>query len=375
MIAVGATGTGKSTLLNALLCPSMRTNKYEDCFFRTDNSAKSVTKKIKYESGPWLGDSGTAQRMVKLYDTPGLGDSGGDDSGTLTGIVDRITSSGAEIRTILLVFKATDRFSSTLQRQLKTLEYIFSQDIWNHIITVFTFWDFNQYAVENRIKNCIKERKSAFNENIEETKKYCQDFNFEEEKVKEWEAGYKEFLSINQTIPYAFPHPVFDFNNAEERKIFFENAEKIYKESSKMSVLACEAACQNRLEIALKNEEELPVIIGREVQRFDAGTELYLKCHLYLGLTKLSEKELNWMANTSSIEITGKRIRIDEKIVSDVIKESVLTISNITFADSGMYTCSTTDNQHLNSSKGITVRVLKRNYMIFTSKKIYFNIF
>ena len=367
MIVVGATGVGKSTLLNALLCPSMRTNEYEDCFFRTDDSAKSVTKKIQYEHGPWLGDSGTAQRMVKLYDTPGLGDSDGDDSGTLTGIVDRITSAGAEIRTILLVFKATDRFSSTLQRQLKTLEYIFSQEIWNHVITVFTFWDFNPYAVENRIENCIKERKSAFNENIEETKKYCQEFNFEEEKVKEWEAGYEEFLSINQTIPYAFPHPVFDFNNAEERKIFFENAEKIYKESAKMSVLACEAACQNRLEIALKNEEELPVIIGREVQRFDAGTELYLKCHLYLGLTKSSEKELNWMANTSSIEITGKRIRIDEKIVSDVIKESVLTISNITFADSGMYTCSTTDNQRLNSSKGITVRVLKRNYMIFTS--------
>ena len=124
MIAVGATGVGKSTLLNALLCPSRLTNEREDCFFRTDDTAESVTKNIKFESGSWLGENGTSPRMVKLYDTPGLGDSGGSDSDTLTGIVDRINSEGANIRTILLVFKATDRFSSNIQKQLKTLEYI-----------------------------------------------------------------------------------------------------------------------------------------------------------------------------------------------------------------------------------------------------------
>ena len=220
MIAVGATGVGKSTLLNALLCPSMRTNEYKDCFFRTDDTAKSVTKEIQFEYGPWLGEEGTAPRMVKLYDAPGLGDSDGSDSGTLTGIVDRIISAGARIRTILLVFKATDRFSATIQRQLKTLEYILSPEMWNHVITVFTFWDYNQYAIENRIDNCIKERISDFNENKGKTEKHCLEVNFEEEKAKEWEAAYEEFMSISQPIPFAFPHPVFDFNNTEERKIF-----------------------------------------------------------------------------------------------------------------------------------------------------------
>ena len=80
MIAVGATGVGKSTLLNALLCPSRLTNEREDCFFRTDDTAESVTKNIKFESGSWLGENGTSPRMARLYDTPGLGDSDGSDS-------------------------------------------------------------------------------------------------------------------------------------------------------------------------------------------------------------------------------------------------------------------------------------------------------
>ena len=362
MIAVGATGVGKSTLLNALLCPSRLTNEREDCFFRTDDTAESVTKNIKFESGSWLGENGTSPRMVKLYDTPGLGDSGGSDSDTLTGIVDRINSEGANIRTILLVFKATDRFSSNIQKQLKTLEYILGQDMWSHVITVFTFWDFNKEAIEDRIENCIKERKADFEEDIKETRNHCDKVDFEEEKVNEWEDGYEKFLSIRQPIPHSFPHPVFDYNKKDEKDIFFKYAKKIYKESSKMSVLSCEEECLKRLEIALKNVEKLPVIIGQEFQKIDAGEVLYLKCHLYLGLANSTEKELKWRHNSTLIEMdkTDERKRIKNKIVSDVIKESGLTISNASFDDSGVYICSTPENRSLKSSSGIEVKILKR---------------
>ena len=300
--------------------------------------------------------------MVKLYDTPGLGDSGGSDSDTLTGIVDRINSEGANIRTILLVFKATDRFSSNIQKQLKTLEYILGQDMWSHVITVFTFWDFNKEAIEDRVENCIKERKADFDEDIKETRNHCDKVDFEEEKVIEWEDGYEKFLSISQPIPHSFPHPVFDYNKKYEKDIFFKYAEKIYKESSKMRVLSCEEDCQKRLEIALKNEEKLPVIIGQEFQKKYAGEVLYLKCHLYLGLANSTEKELKWRHNSTLIEMdkTDERKRIGNNIVSDVIKESGLTISNASFDDSGVYVCSTPENRSLKSSSGIEVKILKR---------------
>merc|ERR1712013_333074 len=55
MMAVGPTGAGKSSLLNALLCPSVRTIEIRDCHFKTDDSANSVTDNIDFRIGPFLG--------------------------------------------------------------------------------------------------------------------------------------------------------------------------------------------------------------------------------------------------------------------------------------------------------------------------------
>ena len=76
MMVVGPTGVGKSSLLNSLLCPAKWTTEFEDCHFRTDNSVGSVTKNIQQIIGPWLGDTGASvNSLVKVFDTPGLGDS------------------------------------------------------------------------------------------------------------------------------------------------------------------------------------------------------------------------------------------------------------------------------------------------------------
>ena len=111
--------------------------------------------------------------------------------------------------------------------------------------------------------NCIKENKVRFDDDIPETKNYCEKINFEKEKAKEWTAGYKEFLGVNKKIPYAFPHPVFNYRDPNQKEIFFENAVKIYNESSNMDAIECDTFCQGRLKIALKNEERIPTIIGR----------------------------------------------------------------------------------------------------------------
>ena len=106
MMAIGPTGVGKSTLLNSLLCPAKYSNDYEDCYFKTDNSPRSVTKNITKIIGPWLGDTGSSViPPVKVFDTQGLGDSdSSSDAATLEEVVEVINSE--PIQAILLVFKA-----------------------------------------------------------------------------------------------------------------------------------------------------------------------------------------------------------------------------------------------------------------------------
>ena len=159
MMVTGPTGVGKSSLLNALLCPAKLTIDNEDCHFKTDNSFASVTKSVQQFRGPWLGDMQASE--VEVFDTPGLGDTDtSNDAATLQLIVDVINNNS--VNAILLVFKATDRFSNHIQKQLRTLEYILGSQLWDHVITVLTFWGFGTDDITERIRNCIKEKKETF---------------------------------------------------------------------------------------------------------------------------------------------------------------------------------------------------------------------
>ena len=227
------------------------------------------------------------------------------------------------------------------------------------MITTFTYWGFSSEDLKQRMTNCIKENKPLFNDNISETRNHCEKIDFEEDKANEWAAGYKEFLGINKSIPYAFPHPVFDYKDTNQKKKFFENALKIYNESSKMNAIECDELCQKRLEIALKNEERIPAIIGKDVQYFDAGEKLQLRCHLYLGLSTSTEYELIWLHN-STIIVENDDITIEDNILSDVTKESTLTLQAPTFSDSGKYSCSTQESANPRTSLDVEIKILKR---------------
>ena len=129
-----------------------------------------------------------------------------------------------------------------------------------------------------------------------------------------------------------------------------------------MSAIRCDEDCQRRLEIARKSEERTPFILGRD-QQVDAGEEIFLACHLYLGLGNSSDLEIRWWHNSSRLtngKIQERNIEVEDKILLDVTKESRLIITNATFDDAGVYNCSTTEDRRVKISTGVRVKVLIR---------------
>ena len=65
--------------------------------------------------------------------------------------------------------------------------------------------------------------------------------------------GFKKYLGVEKRFPYAFPHPIFNYDVENERRIFFENAMTIYNNAKTMTPLHCDGQCEERLDIALKS--------------------------------------------------------------------------------------------------------------------------
>ncbi|SAM03025.1 hypothetical protein [Absidia glauca] len=166
MMVLGKTGDGKSSLLNDILGHEV---------FKQKASVKSQTKDVVEKEGfwaplhPYLHGKQAFGCNVRVYDTPGFGDSMHRDGQFLTMIQHRIQQS--PIHCFLLVFKVTtneDHIFKTLDI-LQSLFHHFassSSDIWPHVILVFTHADLstshryqsNKVALKTRVVADIKER-------------------------------------------------------------------------------------------------------------------------------------------------------------------------------------------------------------------------
>ena len=170
LVVIGATGVGKSTISNFLLGCT------EDCLsekFKTCYGGASCTKEASYgigmysgwpsrlfffllkliiryfSSGNWMG---TGQNFT-VVDTPGFGDSDGQEAELIDSMVKFLKNEVKETNIFLLLFNgANQRVHSGLHRTLRDLELMFGHKFWSHVMLGFTFWRFDQRSVEDRIR-------------------------------------------------------------------------------------------------------------------------------------------------------------------------------------------------------------------------------
>ncbi|SAM01274.1 hypothetical protein [Absidia glauca] len=128
--AVGAVGTGKSSLLNAIAGAHL---------FATGSST-ATTHTVQGEVRPWAFLPG--KRYAHLIDTPGLCDSAGQDRHIIAEMVRYFKSLANGVSAFLLVFNINDiRLDGYTQSMLRLFEALLGRHFWDFVVIVFTHVD------------------------------------------------------------------------------------------------------------------------------------------------------------------------------------------------------------------------------------------
>ncbi|KAI8073019.1 P-loop containing nucleoside triphosphate hydrolase protein [Gongronella butleri] len=128
--ALGAVGTGKSSLLNAIAGSKI---------FET-GSSMATTLHVDGAIRPWAYVTGT--RYAHLIDTPGLSDSMRHDRQTVQEMVKYFRQLENGVSAFLLVFNAYDtRLDAYIQGMLQLFEALLGKSFWNFVVIVFTHVD------------------------------------------------------------------------------------------------------------------------------------------------------------------------------------------------------------------------------------------
>ena len=95
---------------------------------------------------------GTGENFT-VVDTPGFGDSDGQEPELIDGMVKVLKTEVKETNIFLLLFKGENqRVHSGLHRMLRDLELMFGEKFWSHVILGFTFWRFDRRSIEDRMR-------------------------------------------------------------------------------------------------------------------------------------------------------------------------------------------------------------------------------
>ena len=114
LIIIGATGVGKSSMANVLLGQAP---DCDNCTFAVCQGGDSCTKETKYAVGNWTGN---ATLGFTIVDTPGFGDSDGEDNILIAEMVDTLKNVVKTANGFLLVFNgAVDRFDEGSTKMIR----------------------------------------------------------------------------------------------------------------------------------------------------------------------------------------------------------------------------------------------------------------
>jgi len=148
MIIVGPTGAGKSSLANAFLGCDPRAPD-GTCLFGVCNGMDSCTKETTYGYGPWLG---TTPHDFTVVDTPGFGDSDGEDEQLIEEMMGVLSNTISKADTIVLLLNgvSSQRFTDSLVTMIKRMTVMFGQQWWDYLVIGVSFWSYSEEAIAGR---------------------------------------------------------------------------------------------------------------------------------------------------------------------------------------------------------------------------------
>ena len=302
ILVIGQTGSGKTSFINALVNIYSGITIYDNFRYLINSSIlsdgpDSQTKEIAiYNIKP---REGLNYPPIKIIDTPGFGDTGGDkeDENHFKEFKKCFNDKIPVINCIFYIAKATDvRWGDKENKIFNCLMELFGEDVnRNFVIGVTNFYPSSEYEEPSFISifknSCVRE----------DNRKAQESFSFYYDKILKRKNMTKD--EIFQTYWYF----------ASDNKIIFNyNIKRNEREKEKWNYT--ENEIKNLIELKIKQLKAVPILKSKEVLNLRDQIKVENEC-LFNKLEILKQLKEVYEFNKTEIEILKERIEEQSNII------------------------------------------------------------